>query len=383
MNMQTSHKLTHALLTFAALLACVAAGWAQPIPNAGNAGDPMNLNNNLPSPVKPGSLLFYDIYTSKVGDPTENTRMNITNTHPTRPVTVHFFFINQADCFIADAYICLTANQTFSFLASEYDPGITGFLYAVAVNADGLPINHNYLIGDLYVKSTFGTASYFQANLGATAFSARALYDPVVHGAGPAVAWADGAPGLVKAVAPNIAGLAYGNYLGAVAPGDQGTQNLYDAVPNRLAIDNIQSIADGNQTLMIVHSTQGTVVQAGAIGDLAGQVYNDTEIGYSYILRGFRCLETRLLNDNLIRVPSTYSRVIPAGRTGWMYMQSPMNNAQGMPNLGLLGATIVANTKAATDKAAFNGGHHMHYLSVKENPGFAIPIFPVGACFNN
>jgi len=381
MNMQTSHKLTHLLLLLAMLLVGIATGWAQAIPNAGNAGDPLNLNNNLPSPVKPGSLLFYDVYTSKIGDPTENTKMNITNTHPTRPVIVHFFFINQLDCFIADAYICLTANQTFSFLASDYDPGVTGFLYAVAVNADGLPISHNYLIGDLYVKSTFGTTSYFQANLGAMAFSARALLDPVVNLAPQP--WADGAPGLVKAAAPGIAGLAYGNYLGAVAPGDQGTQNLYDAVPNRLAIDNIQSIADGNQTLMVLHSTQGTVVQAGVIGSLAGQVYNDTEKGFSYQLKDFRCLEARLLNGGLIRIPTTYANVIPAGRTGWMYLQSPMNNAQGMPNLGLLGATIVSNTKAATDKAAFNGGHHMHFLSVKENPGFAIPVFPVGACFNN
>ncbi len=381
--MQTSHKLTHFLLTLTAFLACVASGWAQAVPNAGNAGDPLNLNNNLPSPVKPGSLLIFDIYTSTMGDPTQNTKMNITNTHPTRPVTVHFFFVNQLDCFLADAYICLTANQTFSFLASEYDPGITGFLFAVAVNANGLPISHNYLIGDLYVKSAFGTTSYFQANLGAMAFSARALLDPLGVGGLVPQPWIDGAPGLVKAAAPGVAGLAYGNFLGAVVPGDQGTQNLYDAVPNRLAIDNIQSIADGNNTLMILHSTQGTQVQVGVIGNLAGQVYNDTERGYSYQLKDFRCLEAKLINADLIRIPTTYSRVIPAGRTGWMYLQSPMNNLAGMPNLGLLGATIVSNAKSNTDKAAFNGGHHMHFLSVKENPGFAIPVFPVGVCFNN
>ena len=133
---------------------------------------------------------------------------------------------------------------------------------------------------------------------------------------------------------------------------------------------------------MILHSTQGRVDQIGAIGNLAGQVYNDTEKGFSYQLKNFTCLETKLINNDLIRVPTTYSKVIPAGRTGWMYLQSPMNNAQGMPDLGLLGATIVSNTKAATDKGAFNGGHHMHFLSAKENPGFAIPVFPVGVCFN-
>ena len=373
--MQTSHKLTHFLLILTALLACVATGWAQPIPNAGQP------DMNIPSPVKPGSMLFFDIYTSKIGDPTENTRMNITNTHPNRPVLVHFFFVNQVDCTLADAYICLTANQTFSFLASEYDPGITGFLFAVAVNANGVPVSHNYLIGDLYVKSTFGTTSYFQANLGAMAFSARKLWLPgpgstVQNPIGNLVNWADGTPGNVWAFDPSRASVAFGDYRSDIE------ENLYDNVPNRLAIDNIQSIADGNNTLMILHSMQGTVVQAGAVGSLAGQVYNDTEKGFSYQIRGFRCLEAKLINNDLIRVPTTYSKVIPAGRTGWMFLQSPLNNAQGMPNLGLLGATIVSNTKAATDKGAFNGGHHMHFLSAKENPGFAIPVVPVGVCFN-
>ncbi len=373
--MHTSHKLTHFLLTLIALLACAATSWAQPIPNAGQPG------MDLPSPVKPGSMLFFDIYTSKIGDATENTRMNITNTHPNRPVLVHFFFVRKSDCTLADAYICLTANQTFSFLASEYDPNETGFLFAVAVNANGVPISHNYLIGDLYVKSTFGTTSYFQANLGAMAFSARRLWLPapgstVQNPIGNLVAWADGAAGNAWAFDPSRAGLSFGDYRSDVE------ENLYDNVPNRLAIDNIQSIADGNNTLMILHSMQGKVDQVGAIGSLAGQVYNDTEKGFSYQLRGFSCLETRLLNNDLIRIPTTYSKVIPAGRTGWMFLQSPLNNAQGMPNLGLMGATIVSNSKVATDKAAFNGGHHMHFLSAKENPGFAIPVFPLGACFN-
>jgi hypothetical protein len=372
MNMQTSHKLTHFLLTLTALLACVATSWAQQVPNA---GDPNRAN--IPSPVKPGSLLFYDIYTSRIGDATENTRMNITNTHPSRPVLVHFFFVRKSDCTLADAYICLTANQTFSFLASEYDPNETGFLFAVATNAAGVPISHNYLIGDLYVKSAFGTTSYFQANLGAMAFSARKLWDADANGgAGALTDWNDGAAGLVWKFDPSRASVAFGDYKSDIQ------ENLYDFVPNRLAVDNLQSIGNNNQTLMIIHSMQGTVVQAGVIGSLAGQVFNDTEKGFSYQLRGFGCLETRLINDSLIRIPGTYSNVIPAGRTGWMYLQSPMNNTAGMPNLGLLGATIVANPNAATDRGAFNGGHHMHFLQVKENPGFAIPVFSVGTCFN-
>lgn len=362
--MHTSHRLTRLLFALTALVAGVAATWAQPVPNAGNM-------DNIPSAQKPGSMLFYDIYTSKIGDPTENTRMNITNTHPSRPVNVHMFFIRRSDCTIADIYVCLTANQTFSFLASEYDPNETGFLYAVATSDSGAPISHNYLIGDLYVKSAFNTTSYFQANLGAMAFSARKTR----RGAAAAQDWVDGAEGLIWSFDPSRTGLSFGDFQSDIE------ENLYDAVPNRLAIDNIQSLRDGNNTLMIIHSMQGRVDQAGAIGMLSGQVYNDIEKGFSYQIRGLGCLETRLLNDSLIRIPFGYSNVIPSNRTGWMYFQSPLNPA-GVPNLGLLGATIVSNTKSATDKAAFNGGHHMHILSVKENPGFAIPVIPTSTCVN-
>lgn len=372
--MQTSHKLTRLLLALAAFLISATAVWAQDPPNAGFA-------TNLPSAHKPGSLLFYDIYTSNGGSVTENTRINITNSHPSRPVNVHLFFVRQVDCTIADVYLCLTANHTFSFLASEFDPNETGFLFAVATNAEGVPVSHNYLIGDLYVKSSFGTTSYYQANLGAMAFSARSLYqgNGVANVPGPFVPWPDGAPSGTFANGARAA-LAYGDYRDENSLTTQHA--LYDAIPCRLAIDNIQSPEDGNNTLMILHSTQGTVEQAGAIGSLIGQVYNDTEKGFSYTLKGFRCLEARPLNDALIRIPLGFSKVIKSGRTGWMYLQSSINNAAGMPNLGLLGATIVANTKVGTDKAAFNGGHHMHFQVMKNNPGFAIPVFPTGACFN-
>ncbi|HEX4946798.1 MAG TPA: hypothetical protein VFZ34_09050, partial [Blastocatellia bacterium] len=365
-------KLTHLLLTLVALIASVSATWAQTVPDVGGA-------SNLPSPHKPGSLLFWDIYTSKVGDPSENTRLSITNSHPTRPVNVHLFFVRKSDCTIADTYLCLTANQTFSFLASEYDPNETGFMFAVATDVNGVPVSHNYLLGDLYVKSTFGTTAYFQASLGAMAFSARKLYRGDGAPLNNLPDWPDGQPSGTFANGSRAA-LAYGNYR------DENSLTtphaLYDQIPCRLAIDNIQSPVDGNNTLMILHSMQGTVEQAGAIGQLIGLVYNDAERGFSYQLRGFNCLETRLINDNLIRVPNGFSKVIPSGRTGWMYLQSSINNNAGQPNLGLIGATLVSNNKAATDKAAFNGGHHMHFLAAKQNPGFAIPVIPSTTCTN-
>jgi len=41
---------------------------------------------------------------------------------------VHLFFVDGATCSIADSLVCLTPNQTASFLASDIDPGTTGYI---------------------------------------------------------------------------------------------------------------------------------------------------------------------------------------------------------------------------------------------------------------
>lgn len=374
--MQTSHKLTHKLLALLALLAFAAVAFGQAPPNAGL------VNANPPSDQKPGSKLFYNIYTSTVGDNSQNTRFNLTNTHPTKPVSVHLFFVNRADCYIADTYFCLTANHTVSFLASEFDPGITGFMFAVATSATGAPISHNYLIGDEYVKSNFGTSTYFQANLNAVSFSARYLWDGTSY-----LDWTENSnvdSFVVGGAKGAEAYLAYGKYHDTTdLPGgsDKYPHFLYDEVPCTLAVDNIQSLKDGNQTLLILHSMQGQQEQAGAIGQLSGLVYNDTEKGFSYQTR-WGCVDAKLIDDNLIRVPFGFSKyVIPSGKTGWMYLLSNANPA-GIPGLGMMGATIVSNTNIARDKFAYNGGHNLHILQVAARRGFAIPVFPTAECRN-
>ena len=354
--MRTSHKFTHILLTLFVLIAGATASMAAPA-----------VSPSIPSDMKQGSMLFYNIYTSTVGDASQNTRLNITNTHPTKSVNVHFFFARSIDCTIADTYVCLTANQTFSFLASEYDPGETGFIFGVATDDAGCPINFNYLIGDLYTKSYFGTTSYFQANLGAVAFAAQNIWDGANY-----VAWAP----FTRALLFNndmLCAIAFGLYHDVTNP--TICHALYDKVPCQLAVDNIQSEADGNTTLLILHSMQGKPEQAGSIGTLLGQVFDDNEKGYSFQTSQTGCIWTKVINKSLIRVPTGIDKVISKGHTGWMYFQSPNGGTTGVPDLGLLGATIVSSNKVET----FNGGHNLHYLRVKDNRGFAIPVFPSGA----
>ena len=121
-----------------------------------------------PSDQKPGSVLFYPVYTSSSDPNRQNTRISMTNVHGSRAANLHLFFVDGSTCAVADAYVCLTPNQTASFLASDLDPGTTGYLIAVATDTNGCPINFNYLIGDEFVKF----ASGHQANLSAEAVPA-------------------------------------------------------------------------------------------------------------------------------------------------------------------------------------------------------------------
>lgn len=170
------------------------------------------------SDQKTGSVLIYNVYTSSSNPVQQNTRISLTNTDSARGIAVHLFFVDGSSCSVADSILCLTPNQTTSFLASDLDPGSTGYIVAVAVDATGCPTNFNFLAGDEYVKFSSGHA----ANLGAEAISALA------------------------------GGLAFCNTNSVTATlSFDGIS--YNPVPRVLAIDNLPSRADGNDTLLILN----------------------------------------------------------------------------------------------------------------------------------
>lgn len=290
------------------------------------------------SDQKAGSVLVYNVYTSgATSGNTQNTRLNITNVHSVLPAFVHLFFVAEG-CSIADTYICLTQNQTASFLASDLDPGTTGYVVALAVDERGCPRNFNYLIGDEYVKFTSGHA----ANLGAQGFAAIPGGLPLCDG---------------NSVTSTIAfdGISY------------------NRVPRVLAASNVGARADGNDTLLILNRIGGNLgIGASTLGTLFGLLYDDAENSLSFSISG-SCQLRGSLSNNFPRTAPRFETFIPAGRTGWLkfFSQSPTD-------IGILGAQINFNANAASSAGAFNQGHNLHALTLSATNSYNIPVFPPG-----
>ena len=331
--MRTSRKLTHALLALFALV--VMSSFAM-------AADPGLLYppTSEASDQKAGSLLVYNVYTSgATSGNAENTRINITNTSVTSAAFVHLYFVS-AGCGIADSYICLTATQTASFLASDVDPGIKGYIVGVAVDGVlGCPVAFNWLIGDEYVKFASGHA----ANLGAVAFAA--LYNGIQPGCD-----ANSVTAIIR-------------FNGVVGAG-------YNCAPAVLAVDNVGSRADGNDTMLIINRLGGNLgIGAASLGTLFGLLYDDAENVLSFSITG-GCQFMSSINNNTPRTTPRFETFIPAGRTGWLKVY----NQTGQ--IAMTGAAINFNANAASSAGAFNGGHNLHHLTLNCIDGYIVPVFP-------
>ena len=298
--------------------------------------------SNFPAPAeasdqKVGSVLIYNVYTSSTDPTRQNTRINLTNSDPQLPSFVHLFFVAEG-CSVADSYVCLTANQTASFLASDLDPGTSGYLVAVAVDAIGCPTAFNHLLGDEYVKFASGHA----ANLNAVAFAALPGGLPTCDGNSVTAAL-------------NFDGLSY------------------NRAPRVLALSNVGSRADGNDTLLILNRIGGNLgLGASTLSTLFGILYDDAENALSFQMTG-SCQLRNSITNNFPRTAPRFETFVPAGRSGWLkvFSQSPTD-------IGILGALINFNANAAAAAGAFNQGHNLHALTLSATNTYIVPIFPPG-----
>ncbi|MDX2033452.1 MAG: BACON domain-containing carbohydrate-binding protein [Blastocatellia bacterium] len=312
-------------LVYSQTVNCPAAGPGAAFPSASETSD-----------QKAGSVLFFNVFTSSaINSNTQNTRINLTNTHATRAVNVHLFFVDGSTCAVADSYLCLTPNQTSSFMASDVDPGTTGYVVAVAVGSEGCPINFNYLIGDAYVKFTSGHA----ANLGAESIAAL----------------------------PTATASCTLNATSATLAFD-GVN--YNTVPRMLALGGIASAADGNDMLLIVNRVGGNLTTGAAtLTGLFGVLYDDVENAASFSVNPSACQLRGNLSNNFPRTTPRFETVIQAGRSGWMRLYPQTEQ-------GIFGAAINFNANARAQTSAYNQGHNLHRLTSTAAMVYTIPVFP-------
>jgi hypothetical protein len=315
MAQQTFRRLINLVFIVCALALMTAAALAQGYPTG---------NSHL-SDMKPGSVLFYNKYTSNPSNPQQgDTQINITNTHQSADVTVHLFLVDGSTCSIADSFISLTQNQTASFLLSDFDPGVTGYIVAVAVGG-GAPTQFNWLIGDEYIRETDGR----QANLAAVSIAKRSPGDVVPSGDGTAALIFDDAD--------------------------------YERLPASVALSNFNSQATDN-TQVNIYSPSANLITGGSLSSstIFTLVYDDAERVFSTSTR-FVCYGVIQLSS--LRVAGgSLNTIVPAGRTGWIRF-----NGGGRP---LLGASIQRGP-------VFMGGHNLHALTLLPSYTITIPAFGI------
>lgn len=106
---------------------------------------------------KPGSLLFFTRYTSSASNAVrEDTQLSLTNTNPSASTFIKLFLVSSATCEVSSFTLCLAAQQTVGFSMSDLDPGVKGYMMAVATDAAGRPTNFNWLIGQAVLKQPLG-----------------------------------------------------------------------------------------------------------------------------------------------------------------------------------------------------------------------------------
>ncbi len=276
--------------------------------------------NSVLSDFKPSSMLIFPKYTSNSSAPQlGDTQINLTNTHQTLDSEVHLFFVDGSSCTVADSFISLTRNQTTSFLMSDFDPGITGYLVAIAV--DGGPTQFNWLIGDEYIRETDGRLANIQA-IGIAKISA-----------------------------------------GSVVPTEFGADMVfngveYERLPSALGLSSFNSqVTDSTQINLLTPTNNLALGTPPPSTRLFTIVYNDVETAFSTSV-SVSCYSTFLLNS--LRITGGLNTQIPVGRTGWVRF-----SGSGKPIFGY----------AQSRGPVFNGGHNLHVLQLLTTYTITVPAF--------
>jgi hypothetical protein len=283
---------------------------------------------------KPGSVLFYSRYTSNASNPgRENTTFNITNTNPAESVFVRVFLVDGVTCQTDEIQICLAARQTARYSLSDLDPGVRGYIVAVATNQQGQPIQFNWLTGNAVIKQPGNNI------IGSYSTLLSAL-----------------------AVAKRNAG--------AVTPTGGQSEMIfddtnYDRLPGQIAFDGVPSQSGGsNATNLSFYRPTSTL--AGAPSNISIQVTAWGQDGDGTIATASGNTATACYSDvalsNFRLTPRTINQLLPAGTTGWLA-------ASASDTLPLLGVQL--------NSGEYNSGNNGRALTFSTEYRIRVPIVPV------
>jgi hypothetical protein len=122
-----------------------------PVSDAPTANQPDALGGSLGAgELKSGSILIYPRFTTGTfGD----SRLNLTNTHPTQKVRVRIHFSGLADPTTGkDLTVNILPNQSISIDPAATVTNQKGWAIAIAIDSRSVPFNFNYLIGSGQVR---------------------------------------------------------------------------------------------------------------------------------------------------------------------------------------------------------------------------------------
>lgn len=292
---------------------------------------PVALAANRQSDQKPGSVLFYHRYTSSLSNPgAKDTTISFTNTSFTDSTKARLFFVNGQDCQTFDVAVCLNPQQTTTFKMSEYDPGTTGYVVAVAIDNDGKPTQFNWLIGNAQIRqiSPLNNQSY-DTILSATAVAKRSS--------------------AAVTVTNNKAEMVFDD-------------SMYDSLPSQIAADNIPSqgtsAQNANATFLGLYRPTGDLSGGTVAPKIDFSIFN-TQGGTSIASQTLGCYADLRLNT--IRFNPQLTTTLPAGQTGWIRISTP----DKLPIMGAQFSSGASFSSGATLRAIMYTPDYRIHVPVK------------------
>ncbi len=272
----------------------------------------------------PGSILIYPFYTSHSANrQLQDTRFVLTNTG-LGYLSVRLFFVSGLSGEIHSYSFTLQSLQSLTFLASDVDPDIQGYLMVTVVDWTGAPTKANVLIGSETINDQHGV----RANI--PAFAVQKLRE------GVAALSADG-----RTAALRFDGV------------------TYTALPGQLVVDSIPSQVNGfNVTRLMLLTLPEDITASNLLQSVATATLFSSG-GDSQLLRVRIGAQRYATLHALAR--GIENLLIPQNRTGWM----SITETQGRPILG-----AVFNVGEA------ESGRLLTASSVVPDYSISVPVFP-------